>query len=280
MSDRTSIPERIGRHVYTNLKNMQRLKPDSLTEEELAAIADYEEGVKPTEEQKAKRAEYAQKVFAESKESNFEFDKDWLWQLFTGTWKEQNELGFEVTNETIENLKPVMYYFLRDDKFFQCSRLTDFSKPSFDKGLLIMGGYGNGKSSIMQAFNSILCHHPKLSFALYDANDIVLDYEQTDSPEDRRTLLRPLLNGRAHFDDLKTESIASNYGKKNIFKDVLEIRYKNKLLTHVTCNYMQGHSGDVQMGLEEFGVKYGGRVYDRIKEMFNVIEFKGKSFRE
>ncbi len=115
---------------------------------------------------------------------------------------------------------------------------------------------------------------------MYDANDTVLDYEQTDSPEDRRTLLQPLLNGRAHFDDLKTESIASNYGKKNIFKDVLEIRYKNKLLTHVTCNYMQGYSGDVQMGLEEFGAKYGGRVYDRIKEMFNVVEFKGKSFRE
>jgi DNA replication protein DnaC len=280
MSSRTDIPERIGRHVYTNLKNIQRLKPDSLSEEELKAIEDYESEAEPTEEQKAQRAAYAEKVFAPEKEVNFEFDKGLLWQLFTGTWKEQNELGFEVTTETIENLKPIMYYFLRDEKFFQCSRLTDLSRPSFEKGLLIMGGFGNGKSSIMKAFNSILSHHPKLSFAMYDANDVVLDYEQTDKPEDRRTLLWPLLNGRAHFDDLKTESIASNYGKKNIFKDVLEIRYKNRLTTHITCNYAQGQSGNMQSGLEEFGIKYGGRVYDRLKEMFNIIEFKGSSFRK
>jgi DNA replication protein DnaC len=280
MSDRTDIPERIGRHVYTNLKNMQRLKPDSLTEEELAAISDYEEGVKPTEEQKAKRAEYAQKVFADPKEASYEFDKDMLWQLFTGTWKEQNELGFEVTNETIENLKPVMYYFLRDEKFFDCERLTDKSKPSFDKGLLIMGGYGNGKSSIMLALHTVLQFHSELSFAHRDANDVVSDYEQCKDAQEKEMLWKPLTIGRCFFDDVKTEEVANNFGKKNLFKDILEIRYKNKALTHICCNYADGQNGNIQAGLDEFGVKYGGRVYDRLKHMFNIIEFKGKSMRE
>jgi DNA replication protein DnaC len=142
-----------------------------------------------------------------------------------------------------------------------------------------MGGYGNGKSSIMAAVQNVLQHHPTLSFAIRDANDVVLEYEQTDRPEDRKGLLRPLMNGRCFFDDIKTESIASNYGKKNLFKDILEIRYKNKLLTHVTCNYAAGENGNVQAGLNEFGQKYGGRVYDRLKDMFNIVEFKGKSFR-
>ncbi|OIQ22174.1 MAG: hypothetical protein BM557_02020 [Flavobacterium sp. MedPE-SWcel] len=92
--------------------------------------------------------------------------------------------------------------------------------------------------------------------------------------------------GSRYFDDLKTERIASNYGKVNIFKELLEERYnrvdpktKKRLKTFVTCNFKEGFEDNLEKAVDEFGEKYGSRVWDRMFEMFNIIEFKGKSFR-
>jgi len=96
--------------------------------------------------------------------------------------------------------------------------------------------------------------------------------------------------GDRYFDDIKTERHASNYGKVNLFKDILENRYNNRVQivkgvtkinkTFGTCNYKEGYEGNTEVALEEFGEMYGGRIYDRLFEMFNIIEFKGKSFRK
>jgi DNA replication protein DnaC len=54
-----------------------------------------------------------------------------------------------------------------------------------------------------------------------------------------------MFNGVRYFDDLKTERIASNYGKVNIFKDILEERYNRNAKTHITCNFKDGFNGNL-----------------------------------
>ena len=52
--------------------------------------------------------------------------------------------------------------------------------------------------------------------------------------------------------------------------DLISFRYDNGALTHATCNYKIDT-------LTEF---YGLTTTDRFKEMFNIIELKGESFRK
>lgn len=219
--------------------------------------------------------------------------------FFLPKFKEMNGFEFLETEESKRNMLLLIYYFCNDPRFFaneSGSLVTSFRsrklEPTFKKGLLIIGTYGTGKSSIMRVFEEILqpCHH---AFKIKDANDLVTEYEsfntaqekelfnrdnvkQTFKGIDKKTYLRkPRL-----FDDVKTEKHASNYGKVNLIKQILEQRYSREAKTHIICNYKTGHDNNLEEGLKEFAELYGTRVYDRLFSMFNILEFKGKSFRK
>ena len=84
-------------------------------------------------------------------------DKE-LWSRFRYFWKVLNPLQeFKETEEAIENLKSLIFYFSEDSRFFDCDNLMKSKNtPSFEKGLLIIGTYGTGKSSYMAALQLAL----------------------------------------------------------------------------------------------------------------------------
>lgn len=267
--------ERIGVAAYNYLK---RLPAETLTDQEREKIEAFEKGHELTEEQKKKQAEYFLKVNQKPQRQVIEMNKDILWWWFNKVYLDQNGKKYEINKETLSFVSVVFHYFLKDDSFFNELCLTDLSKPSFEKGLLIIGGFGVGKTSIMKAMQGALQQYLQ-SFAIYNINEVVNDYEGCQDQNAKSTFWHKMTNGQCLFDDVKTERNASNYGKANLFKDVIERRYASGKLTHITCNYDPNYEGDIEAGLNEFGVKYGGRVYDRLFEMFNIVEFKGQSFR-
>ncbi len=163
-----------------------------------------------------------------------------------------------------------------------------------EKGLLIVGNFGTGKSSIFKTFyqlffesnsriiniklkdNSFL-HQYKFGFAYHSSNQIVKDFEGYTSPEERKLFWKKICKGTRYIDDLTTEKEASNFGRFNIFEDILEMRYDQNSITFASMNY-SGES--IESTLDYLAQKYGERVYDRLFEMFNFIELKGKSFRK
>lgn len=267
---------------YNRYKFLTNLKSEDLTELEKKQIELYELKNKPTQEQIDYNKAYIEKL---KKEETivFSFDKKTLWSEFLKRFKEVNDVEFIQTEESIENLKTIFLYFLKDEEFFFCKNLSSLSKPSFDKGLLIIGNYGNGKTSIMMTFEKIFKNVKGYSFKSYNANGIVNLFESIKSDEfselSKSDFERRMNNGVRYFDDVKTERHASNFGKVNLFKDILENREKNNALTYITCNFKDGHPNNIEEALNEFEDKYGARVYDRLFKMFNIIEFKGKSFR-
>jgi len=272
--------ERIGRHAYANLKS---IAPDNLTVEQTEKILEYEQlyGIgQMTEEQLKFRKEYVMKMKAKSEPVDYTITKEQLWQSFLYYFREQNGFEFTLDDDTRENIKVVMTYFLKDDQFFTCKNLSKMSEPSFDKGLLIIGNYGNGKSSIMTAIAKALMHYSNHRFSVMFANDIVTDYEECKDWHEKELFWKKVLCDRAYFDDVKTEREASNYGKANLFKDILEKRDAKNLKTYLTGNYVAGKPNDLKEAIREYGHKYGGRVYERLFKMFNIIEFTGKSFRK
>ena len=251
-----------------------------LTEKEVAEIKEFEEAnkIKPMVAETEFQKEYIKKLRKEPSEENFVVKYEVLLDKFLKRFEELEEVPFDM--EYINNIKPVLYYFAKDERMFSCSNVSVLSEPSFKKGLLIVGNYGNGKTSTMKTLRSLFEHTPK-SFKIFTTNRIVTRFEETDSTKERFDFMSKTKTGRSYFDDVKTEKDASNYGKHNLMKDILEERYNSKLLTYITCNYVENDASENLVdALHEFNTRYGARVYDRIFAMFNIIEFKGKSKRK
>lgn len=270
----------IGFNKYQNLKS---LKPENLTEEQSSQIKAYElKQTKATPEQFAREVKHFERVFQPEVKKEFSITAKELWILFKSNFQEVNKRPFiKIEGVTIKNLEPLIYYFSKDVRFFECDNLNkELSVPSFDKGLLIIGNFGNGKTSTMKVFEKIFKGVSGVGFKGYSANEVVTMFEKCSTDLDREAFENQLWRGIRYFDDLKTERIASNYGKVNIFKEIIEERYNRKAKTHVTCNFKKDYPDDLNAALDEFEDKYEGRVYDRLFEMYNIIEFKGKSFRK
>ncbi len=224
-------------------------------------------------------------------------DLNTLLPLFYDSFLTINKKEFDKSingGEVFVLLKTIFYYLAKDERFFNSPLLNKVTQPSFDKGLFIIGGFGCGKTAIMKA----ICH---LTYEQYDsnvrdlngtdakvnsyiksifyhsANGIVEDFETCKTNEDRLTFWAKMKAKYMYVDDLMTERIANNYGKVELFKDILEKRENDNKITHVSCNYI---NGSLEETLNLILSKYGGRVHDRFYSMFNVIELKGKSNRK
>ncbi len=187
-------------------------------------------------------------------------------------------------------------YFLQKNSFCKSPILNKKSVPDLDKGLMVIGNYGTGKTSVFNTFHKMFFNASRdnikvklkdnsfinlglfnLNFSFHSSNDIVREFECLKSPEEKKIFWQKYANGTRYFDDLTTEHQASNFGKIELFKDVLEHRYSNKAKTFVSLNF---NGNSVEETLDFLAEKYGERVYDRLFEMFNIIELKGKSFRK
>lgn len=275
--------QKIGSQIigFNRYKFLKSLEHESLTDIELKEIEEYENKNEVTPEQIQFKKDYVNKIKEEIPLVEFKITKKWLWESFLENYKIVNGKDFIQNEETLFNVKPIFYYFLKDENFIFCENVNPLSKPSFEKGLLLVGGYGNGKTSIMKTFEKIFLNIKGFNFKIYNTKEVVKIFEgiTAESEFTKRDFDTKMNQGTKLFDDLKAERDASNFGKVNLISEILEIRYLNKRLTHATMNYKEGFDGDIVASVDEIALKYGDRVYDRVYEMFNIIEFKGKSFR-
>lgn len=243
-----------------------------------------------------KTREYFKKIQNKPARRIIILEYEWLKAAFLKAF-EANEGTPYIEDETNEeNLDVVLRYFLKDlPNFLACKNIylgkpkVDVKGniikpleyplvPSFKKGLLIVGGYGCGKTAMMRAFKKVF-QNSNYGFKYITANALVNEYEYCDNAADKKLFHKQINFGTACIDDLFTERPANNYGKVKIPKEVLEERYFNKALTYITCNYNPNYKNNLDEALKQF-IGYDQKVYDRVFEMFNIIEFKNKSFRK
>lgn len=244
-------------------------------------VSDYEKYHKGTSKEQTEYAkEYTRKLLKQSENKIKVLSLKELWVLYLENFYKLTRKKLIKDSDFIENTKPIFHYFTRNFKEFnKCERLSKLSNPDLKKGLLIVGDFGNGKSTLMNTME-LSVKDTSLYFKGYTANEVVLAFEGCETPREKELFIKRYSKGVLYFDDIKSERMASNYGKTEIFKEILENRYNNKSITFITCNYKKGFEGNLELALEEFGDKYGSRVYDRLFEMFNIIEFKGRSLRK
>lgn len=211
--------------------------------------------------------------------NNYTQSKEDLWKAFTTCFKRIYGKKLDIDTALIENLKPIFLYFIQDPLFFNCTNLRkDFKPPSFDKGLLIIGGHGIGKTDFFKVFEELFKNHRYLKFKGYSSINLVKLFEACETPADKAFFMEGKMRRTVFIDDLTAERLASNFGKFDVVGEILAFRYERKLKTYATCNFLT-EDKCVPTTLASLGERYGSRIYDRLFEMFNIIEFKGNSKR-
>lgn len=148
------------------------------------------------------------------------------------------------------------------------------TSPSSHFGILLCGGCGNGKSTMLKAFQQLLntLHIPKpynegtYGIRIVDAKYIA--YLCKNNYEAYRKLISVDMLG---IDDLGTEpSEVLDYG--NVYTPVIDLltkRYEEQLFTIITTNLTP----------QQIREHYGDRIADRLNEMVKKIVFSNGTYR-
>lgn len=209
------------------------------------------------------------------------YSKEWLWKQFKIEFQSITGLPFEYTGNYIkENLSAIFLYFMNDISFLSCENLYQQDvAASFDKGLLLVGKVGFGKTNIMTSFESVFKGYKPHQFKIISVIDVVDNYEAIKSPEDKTDFYNYYTTGTLLFDDLYSEKLANNYGQANTMKEIIMRRSRKNLRTHFTMNPIAGYENDPKGNLLALESFYGTRVVDRLFNMCNYINLNGKSRR-
>lgn len=163
---------------------------------------------------------------------------------------------FVICAKDREVLFQLCNYYIQDE--------TNCKKLGIDpnKGILLSGPVGCGKTSLMKLLRHLVPH--KRSYELVPCRTIVfsfnhLGYKAIGDYGD---------NGFFCFDDLGVEPSGRFYGKdSNVMGEIILSRYElflnHKVKTHATTN----------LSAQELEDRYGNRVRSRMREMFNLISF-------
>lgn len=140
------------------------------------------------------------------------------------------------------------------------------------RGFLFCGLYGNGKTTMMRALQSMLRlvwsvdHSVDWRYGIFSAKDLVADIGTRG-----RVLAEYAELPALGIDDLGTEPCERlEYGNVNTpIVDLLEKRYVRRNFTVISSN----------LNPAEIVGKYGSRVADRLAETLNIIIFSHGSYR-
>lgn len=208
------------------------------------------------------------KEIAAEKERQIEVEKRCTAKyMFNGiSWVSEN-VYFEkliVDEDTIPLIKAVCFFLSKDKRFETELGLETESGYSLNKGLLIRGISGLGKSYIIYCAKDNELQ-PISIHSMIDIAQVVKDEGEYLITEPGKII---------YLDDVGTEpEVVNHYGTKiNWFKNFMELYYQykkpfNKLIISTNNSFTE---------LEN---KYGFRVRSRIKDMFNIIDVKGEDKR-
>lgn len=173
------------------------------------------------------------------------------------------------------------YYFSNDIRFVSMAKLLKINNPSLEKGILLAGNFGVGKTWLMSLFrknNRQVYHveHAKevaKSFHIGGEEAIQKHYHKIKNAFKDPTVLFQEHSGLC-MEDIGAEDIKNNYGNKtNVIGDIVEQRYVNKCMGP----FFHGTTNLTSIQLDQF---YGGRVTSRLRENVNLIELGGSDRRK
>ncbi|OMP78203.1 hypothetical protein [[Flexibacter] sp. ATCC 35208] len=197
------------------------------------------------------------------------YDYHYLLQYVSSIGKDMYGRDYTIADIDKPIISRLLCYFLKDRE------VAAAEKIDLQKGILLMGPVGCGKSSIMKIMNNFCPAPDKPVF--HSCNEIAIDF----NTKGYETILKYTKGSffpytsipRVHcFDDLGLEPPGYYYGNNsNVMAEILLSRYNYftscDMITHITTN----------LNTSELEAIYGNRIRSRMREMFNQIIFSNTS---
>ncbi|CAA0230157.1 P-loop NTPase family protein [Tenacibaculum maritimum] len=199
--------------------------------------------------------------------------KEILWDEFAkaGVIEMKGE-KFLVNDDNRKNIQTILRYFAGSEDFKDLGTIKN--KPSLSKGLLITGDIGVGKTlmfDILQRAGKDIYkkyNNNRLLFRNISCGNFVnLFMTSTKFSSNLDFNLPSYYKNKLYIDDLGIEPLAFN--QYELLESVLFERHRNNALTFITTN----------LTMTEILKRYGSRIGDRLPQMCNIINWKGKSLR-
>ncbi|WP_421803948.1 ATPase [Flagellimonas sp.] len=167
---------------------------------------------------------------------------------------------FKIYREDREVLYKLCLYFIRDKG--RCEQWG----IDVDKGLLLSGPVGCGKTSLMKLLKFMVPH--RRPYEVIPSRNIVFGFNHLGYK-----VIGDYGNSQSYcFDDLGVEPNGVHFGKDcNVIGEILLSRYElfmdHHIKTHATTN----------LNARELEERYGNRVRSRMRQLFNLVGFDAKS---
>lgn len=239
---------RDDRYTFTPLTEKEKIKMQKL------------------DEQEAILAEVRAMTFVESKKYLFEniiLKRESQWK-----YTPQNIALLAVLTGWIWKKDDLIYELKNDQGGVEIQIPIDLKK-----GFLLIGNYGSGKTLIMESISEWSRLLGKRAFNICYAKQ-----ECDRARNEKQTQVENLYyRGAWCIDEMGHEKGDANvWGNSvNYIGDLIEHRYQKNLITHATTNIDM--SPNAAINLNQI---YGGRVYSRLHEMYNVLYLNGKDWRK
>ncbi len=200
-------------------------------------------------------------LYSENSENNVSFPKCLEWMEAKG--KELFGKHFRIYEEDHTLIFKLLVYVIKD--ISNAEKLN----ISLDKGLLISGPAGCGKTTLLTLLKYF--HPEENRYLVKSCREITFEFIQ-EGYSIILTYSKYSFRGYEpkvyFFDDLGAENSLKYFGNQcNVMAEILLSRYdlfvSQKLLTHLTTN----------LNSEEIEQMYGPRVRSRMREMFNLLSF-------
>jgi len=199
-----------------------------------------------------------------------EENKKTVSELLTVIGKEIYGEDFSIENQTVKDVYKKVYSALIKNK------------GKKNKGVCIVGGIGAGKTAMMKVFQRLLKDTP-MRFKLVNGYDLK-DLSEVYTTEQIKDSYGGGYYGDLYIDDIGFASGVKRYGNDvNLIRDILIERYdlfiSSGYRTHLSSNIITFLKNDIK-DMPTLQKLYGERVIDRVKEMCELIIFKGESQRK
>jgi DNA replication protein DnaC len=269
------LSEVFAKNPYSSTMPFEKFKEGVLlTDEETPEILSLARHLELTHNSKQKHRNYSEIV---TQDKRIDVKADLFRKHIDHILKKRNP-GYQVTGYTLTVFDCLCAYFLGDQSF---EKMGDGF--SLDKGLLIQGPIGCGKTSLLTSFNL----NPVRCFIVKNASEVVSEFNS--SPDHNKTgfdvldkyskLFQPTYLAKTEWhrdsetqsglfiDDLGTEEMGRIYGQNtDVIAEIITRRYSAELPfngLHTTTN----------LTADGLGSRYGQRVRSRMSEMFNILRF-------